>query len=136
VLNYTTLYAYSSSLRKPFEATAMVVRPADVDKRDGFPQQLPTADIVVASDPPQIHLAAEDQQVILEPARQLAKKVGIGAAFERVEGEYVLDGGAQAFLYRRTRPVTAEEIAELSAALQRSYPDRPYIFEYEASPPQ
>ena len=91
---------------------------------------------MVASDPPQIHLAAEDQQVILEPARQLAGGMGIGAAFERLEGDYALDGGAKAFLYRRNRPVTAEEITELSAALQRSYPDRPYIFEYQSRPPQ
>jgi hypothetical protein len=114
----------------------MFVYAPDVDKRDGFPQALPTADIVVTTDPPQIHLAAEDQQVILEPARQLAEKVGIGAAFERLEGEYTLDGGAKAFLYRRTRPVTAEEIAELSAALQRSYPDRPYVFQHQGGPPQ
>ena len=91
---------------------------------------------MVTTDPPQIHLAAEDQQVILEPARQLAEKTGIGAAFERLEGEYTLDGGAKAFLYRRTRPLTAEEIGELSAALQRSYPDRPYVFEYQSGPPQ
>ena len=86
---------------------------------------------MVATDPPQIHLAAEDQQLILEPSRQLAEGVGIGAAFERLEGDYMLDGGAKAFLYRRTRPVTAEEVGELSAALQRSYPDRPYVFEYQ-----
>jgi hypothetical protein len=136
VLNKTTLYAYPASLKKRFRAAGMFVQAPDVDKRDGFPQALPTADIVVTTDPPQIHLAAEDQQVILEPARQLAEKVGIGAAFERLEGEYTLDGGAKAFVYRRTRPVTAEEIAELSAALKRSYPDRPYVFEYQAGPPQ
>jgi hypothetical protein len=94
------------------------------------------ADIVVTTDPPQIPMAAEDQQAIVEPARQLGEGVGIGAAFERLEGEYTLDGGAKAFLYRRTGPVTAEEAGELSAALQRSYPDRPYIFEYQSRPPQ
>jgi hypothetical protein len=131
VLNNTTLYAYSASLQKPFRATDLLVGVPDVDKRDGFPQALPTADIVVTTDPPQIHLAAEDQQVILEPARQLAEGVGIGAAFERLEGVYQLDGGVKAFLYRRTRPVTPEEIGELSAALQRNYPNRPYVFQYQ-----
>jgi hypothetical protein len=37
----------------------------------------------------------------------------------------------KAFLYRRTRPVTPEEVGELSAVLQRSYPDRPHVFEYQ-----
>ncbi len=68
---------------------------------------------MVTTDPPQIYLAAEDQQVIMEPARQLAEGVGIGAAFERLKGEYALDGGAKAFLHRRTRPATAEEVGEL-----------------------
>lgn len=136
ILNNTTLESYPASLKKPFRSAGMLVRAPDVDKRDGFPQELPTADIVVASDPPQIHLPAEDQQVILEPARQLASGVGIGAAFERLEGEYMLDGGAKAFLYRRTRPVTAEEVGELSAALRRSYPGRPYVSEYQSGAPQ
>jgi len=112
------------------------VRAPDLDKPDGFPLEVPTADIVVTTDLPQIHMAAEDQQVILEPARQLAEGVGIGAAFERLEGFYMLDGGAKAFLYRRTRPVTAEEVGELSAALQRSYAERPHIFECQSGPPQ
>jgi len=134
VLNNNTLYAYEESLNKPFRAVNMLVTVPDVDKRDGFPQELPTADIVVATDPPQIHMAAEDQQVILEPARQLAAGVGIGAAFRRLEGVYTLDGGVRAFLYRRTRPVTAAEVGELSAALQRSYPDRRFVFEYRSLP--
>ena len=141
VLNNTTLYAYPPSLRKPFQGVTMLVRAPDVDRRDGFPQALPTADIVVTTDPPQIPMAAEDQQAIVEPARQLGEGVGIGAAFERLEGEYTLDGGAKAFLYRRTGPVTAEEAGELSAVLERRYPDRPYIFEYQGeiqppAPPQ
>jgi hypothetical protein len=131
LLNNSTLYAYSASLKKPFRSAALLAPVTDVDKRDGFPQELPTADIVVTTDPPQIHLAEADQQVILVPARQLAGGGGIGAAFERLEGVYTLDGGVKAFLYRRTRPVTPEEVGELSAALQRSYPDRPYVFEYQ-----
>jgi len=131
VLNFTTLVGYSPSLGKPFLSAGLLGHTADVDKRDGFPRDLLAADLVIVTDPPQTHLDPADQQVVVVPVSQLRGQIGIGAAFEPVDGEYQLDVGVRAFLYRRSRPLTIDDVLPLSDALRRCYPDRPYIYEYD-----
>jgi hypothetical protein len=131
VLNFTTLVGYSPSLGKPFLSAGQLGHTADVDKRDGFPRDLLAADLVIATDPPQTHLDPADQQVVIVPVSQLREQRGIGKAFKLVAGEYQLDGGVKAFLYRRSRPLTIDDVLPLSDALRRCYPDRAYIYEYD-----
>jgi hypothetical protein len=39
-------------------------------------------------------------------------------------------GCLSAACYRRTRPIEPADVAAVSAALRRHYPDRPYVHEY------
>ena len=48
---------------------------------------------------------------------------GFGSAFERVGFAYHLAGGVQAYLFRRTRPVTFAEMENLLDELVSAYPD-------------
>jgi hypothetical protein len=130
VLNSNILYAYPPSLHRPFHAAMLVRNTVNIDKRDGFPSELVSADLVVVCDPPQVHQGVENQQVIVEPARQLLEGDGFGAAFERLPDEFMLEGGTKTYLYVRTRPIEPADVAALSAALRRHYPDRPFVYEY------
>ena len=130
VLNSNILYAYPPSLQRPFQSALLVRNTADIDKRDGFPNGLVTADLVVVCDPPQVHQGIENQQVVVEPVRQMLSGKGFGTAFARLPDEFMLDGGTKTYLYARTRPTEPAEVAELSAALRRRYPDRPHVYEY------
>jgi len=42
----------------------------------------------------------------------------------------MLEGGVKTSLYVRTRPIEPADVAALSAALRRYYPERPYVYEY------
>jgi len=130
VLNSNTLYAYPPSLHRPFHAAILVRNTADIDKRDGFPGDLITAELVVVCDPPQVHQGIENQQVVVEPVRQLLSGEGFGAAFKRLPEEFMLDEGVKTSLYVRIRPIESADVAALSAALRRYYPERPYVYEY------
>jgi hypothetical protein len=129
-LNSNILYAYPPSLHRPFASALLVRNTANIDKRDGFPSELVTADLVVVCDPPQVHQGLENQQVVVEPARQFLAGEGFGSAFERLPVEFMLEGGVHTFLYVRTRPIEPADVAALSAALRRHYPDRPHVYEY------
>jgi hypothetical protein len=130
VLNSNILYAYPPSLHRPFHAAMLVRNTANIDKRDGFPNELVSADLVVVCDPPQVHQGVENQQVVVEPARQILAGEGFGAAFERLPEEFVLEGGTKTYVYVRARPIEPADVAALSAALRRSYPERPSVYEY------
>ena len=130
VLNANILYSYSPSLLKPFRSALLVGHTSDIDKRDGFPNDLVTADLVIVCDPPQVHQGEENQQVIVAPVRQLLAGEGIGEPFERVQAEFVLEGGVKTYLYVRMRAMERKHVAALSEALRTHYPDRPYVYEY------
>lgn len=130
VLNSNILYSYSPSIHKPFRSALSVEHTADIDKRDGFPNGLVTADLVIVCDPPQVHQGEENQQVVVEPVRQLLAGEGIGNPFERVQAEFVLEGGVKTYLYVRMRAMERQHVAALSEALRQKYPDRPFVYEY------
>ena len=130
VLNANILYSYSPSLLKPFRSALLVGHTSDIDKRDGFPNDLVMADLVIVCDPPQVHQGEENQQVIVAPVRQLLAGEGIGEPFERVQAEFVLEGGVKTYLYVRMRAMERKHVAALSEALRTHYPDRPYVYEY------
>ncbi len=105
-----------------------IVASAHVDRRDGFPRGLLFADAVVVTDPVQIHLRADEQRVVVEPASSFLNGTDIALAFVKLPVTFSLDGGVQAFIFERVRPTTVEDLEALSARLRRSYPKRPEIF--------
>lgn len=112
-----------------FEAAERVMPSSVVDKRDGFPRDLLRAEIVVTSDPIQLSRRPSDHQVIRIPAESLMSGEGIGKAFERLPETFRLDGGVDVLIFRRIRPHTASEVADLSSKLRKFYPDRPDVYE-------
>lgn len=94
---------------------------AHVDRRDGFPTDLLAADIVLTAEPSQLHLAPEEQQVVLVPAAEIRARTSIGRAFRTVDDRFVLDGGVVAQLHVKDRPLAPDEVRELGERLSATH---------------
>ncbi len=128
-LNGNHLKTITVSTGAPFNSAERILGSSVVDKRDGFPRDIFRAHILISSEPVQLSRRPSDQQVIRIPADRLFSGSGIGAAFERLPARFRLDGDVDAVVFRRTRPNTTEEIAELSDALREFYPNRPNVYQ-------
>ena len=105
----------------------------DVDKRDGFPFQLYSADFLVVADPPGYHLDPNDQKVVVLLAERLLKGDGFGAAYERLPFEVGLDDGSNVYIYHRTRRFYQRELTAISDEFTSYYPDKPDKFKITAA---
>ena len=100
----------------------------DVDKRDGFPQKLLTAQYVAVALPIQYHLKSEDQRVMGVPAEAILNQEGIGTSFMKLPYEFNLEQGVKVFFYQKIKPFNGPDLASLSESLKKYYPDRPFIY--------
>jgi hypothetical protein len=116
------------SLGADHPAPRSILSAAHVDRRDGFPRGLLEADVVLVGEPVQVHLRAEDQRVVTEPAESFLQGTDIAGAFRRLPEVFVLQGGVRVYVFVRQRPNNLEEIEALSKSLRAVYPDRPEIF--------
>jgi len=109
-------------------APQAILGAAHVDRRDGFPSALLTADIVLVADPVQVHLRAEDQMVIAVPAESFVEGRDIALAFRKLNDTFTLDGGVRVLVFERVREHEPGEVEALSTRLREAYPDRPEIY--------
>ena len=116
------------SLGGDHSATRAILSAAHVDRRDGFPRGLLEAEVVLVGEPLQVHLRAEEQRVVTEPAESFLEGTDIAGAFRRLPEEFVLQGGVRVHIFVRQRPNTMQEIEALSERLRAAYPDRPEIY--------
>ncbi len=125
ILNEDILLNAEASLSLPrvsdVDRGYLVVLPA-VDQRDGWSDTLLTCDVLVVADPIQLHLGEENQAVVWLPAEEILSGEGIGGAFRLTEDCYVLNDGVTAYIYEKTREITAEEWAELTAKFRAIHP--------------
>ena len=88
---------------------------SEIDSRDGLPVYLYRSEYVVVADPVQLHLPPGNQTLVTIPAEEFLAGDTIGAAFERLDDTYMLDNGATIYIYKKTRAITPEEIAEFES---------------------
>ena len=117
------------SLGTSYSSPRYVLSSAHVDRRDGFPGNLLEARYIVLPEPVQVPDPPRHCRVASEPARCLLEGEGIGRAFRRGREVFVFDGGVRASIWDRVRPLTADDVAVLSARLRAHYPDRPDIWQ-------
>jgi hypothetical protein len=117
------------SLGTEFTSPGFVLSSAHVDRRDGFPDNLLQARYIVLPEPIQAPEPPVHARVAAEPARCLLDGEGIGRAFRRGREVFVFDGGVRASIWDLVRPLTADDVAVLSARLRAYYPDRPEIWQ-------
>jgi hypothetical protein len=121
------------SLGTEFESPGFVLSSAHVDRRDGFPDNLLQARYIVLAEPVQVPEPPVHARVVAEPARCLLDGEGIGRAFRRGREVFAFDGGVRASIWDLVRPLSADDVAVLSARLRAHYPDRPDIWQPPAA---
>ncbi len=92
----------------------------EVDRRDA--KLLPLVadcDVAVVTDPAQIRLATEEQQLVAYLDAAIKSGAGLGAAFQPTEQSYRLGNGVQARLYRRTAPIAPEDLRSYADAVAK-----------------
>jgi len=127
-LSEQTLAFANRSLETDFSSPRLILRAANVDRRDGFPSTLLDASYVVVPDPVQINMRPEDQQVVVMPTHSFLEGRDIAQAFLRLPESFELEGGVKVSVFERERPNTREELEELSNRLRERYPERPDIY--------
>lgn len=117
------------SLGTRAKSPAHILMTSQVDKRDGFPDRLMLADVVVLPLPIAVRGGGETQRVVEVPARMFLDGDGIAKAFVKIDEVFTFDDGVTAVVFERLRRNTPEEIKELSDRLKAYYPDRPEVWE-------
>jgi len=112
LLNATHLASAGLQLNKELPAEDYVCISHDVDLRDGFPENLVTAKVVVVPEPLQTHLKGEQKDLAV-PFRMFTQGQGFARAFTRDPQTFPFDDGVRVSVFERTRPSTPEEIADL-----------------------
>jgi hypothetical protein len=124
-----TMFATADrTFREPLVRRDRVLIGGEVDRVNGFPGLFLRADVLVVADPPQTHLQAGEQESIAVTAASLLTRRDIGAAFDRLPGEFHLGDGVTVSLYRRARPISQADFDAYLARLRRAHPDRPVFF--------
>ena len=130
--NSSALLAINRSLSQKFRTPDFVDYSHDIDKRDGFPDDLLHARYVMVADPVQINAAFDpaEQQIIAAPAREFLEGSGIAVAFEKMPYQFEFDGGlmytmggglrknfpadkVNVLIYRKIRNLTAGEVGQI-----------------------
>ncbi len=129
-LNQNVLDSAYLSLGPQYKETSKrIVRTRNVDKRDGFPEELLTAKYVILGYPMHWAVNEKDQRVVGVPAELIRTRQGIGAAFEKLPYEFDLADDVKVTIYRKVRPFSNAALDDLSDRLRAYYPDRKNIYE-------
>jgi len=112
-LNYETIMNAEISLSKDIESDVKrsdyFLQLADVDKRDGFSENLYWADYVLVPDMPQTHLSPDEQKVMVVTHQMITNGEGFGGAFKKTDKKFSLPDGIEIYVYERTRDITPDE---------------------------
>ena len=124
VLNNDILSKYYLPEACPLQLSAV----SHVDLRDGFSEEFFTSDIVVTTEPVQIHLREQDQQVITVLQREFADEhSNISSHFEKVHTTQLADG-VTVHVYLKKSGFSVEDISYLEGIYDSLYPDHLELF--------
>jgi len=98
------------------------VPPGQIDARDGVVHASLRAQFAVVTDKVAAYLGDEYQRVITIPNDLIRHSVGFGQGYTLVKGPYHLDGGIKAYIYKRNRSLSDDDLRDLALRLQQFYP--------------
>ncbi len=121
------------SFRKSSGICGKFLSASHIDKRDGFPQQFLTSELVVVAKPIQYHLRPDDQKVVGILAELILNQKGIGKSYRRLPYEVVLSEGVRILVYERIFPFGKNDLESLSQLFIERYPDKKEIFRIDTA---
>jgi len=129
VLNSSIVRNAPLSLNRYAEISTKILQTHDLDKRDGFPERLLTANYVIVADPIQYHVRPSDQRVIGIPAEMILTGKNIGRSFVKLPYRFELDRDVKCYIYKKLGEFDSSDLTALTGMLKGYYPDRPSIYQ-------
>ena len=105
-----------------------ILTDANVDLRDGFPEQFFDATKVVVCDPAQVHLRADGQRVVTELFDFVKDPGAPTSRHYRFKESYPLDYGISADVYEVVSLYDASDYAYVRNTFDKYYPDHKQLF--------
>ena len=93
-----------------------------IDLRDGMNFNCLTSDYIVVTDIAQTGTSADGQRIISVPNDAIYNSTTIGKAYSMLSGPYTLEKGIKAYIYKKNRSFTEEEVQEYMNILTGYYP--------------
>ena len=118
----------SVMMSRGFTTVPFGVESADVDSRDGFNTSFFDARYVVVSNPPSIHLAPEDEQVVTRISEGIGNPRDCIGKHYRLCTSFDVGGNVVVEVYERTSDYTVDDIGELMRHFDKAYPNSPELF--------
>ena len=114
-----------------FNAMPNLVGDGDIDLSDGFSTAFFDADYVIISNPLQIHMQTQDQQILFKPHELITKPSPISRHFKRIkEYKFSADGNSvvKFVLYEKISPYEKSDIDFVEKIFDELYPNQPDLF--------
>lgn len=101
---------------------AKVVYNSAIDLRDGLNFNSLMSEYMIVSDIPQTGVNPQGQFVVSIPNNEIYNGTSIGKAYTRILGPYFLDENVKAYIYKKDRAFTIEEVEEYFNKLVEKIP--------------
>ena len=99
-----------------------IVYSSAIDLRDGMSFNSLMSKYMVVTDIPQTESSETGQRVVSVPNNEIINGTSIGQAYTRISEEYTLQNNVKAYIYRKDRAFTTEEIRQYMEKLYEFYP--------------
>lgn len=93
-----------------------------IDQRDGISINALLVDYVVITSIPQYGVNSDGERVISIPNNEIYNKSTIGNAYTRISGPYYLENEVEAFIYKKDREFTLDEVEDYFNFYYKIYP--------------
>lgn len=107
ILNSSIISNFNRSMNISYTYMPNLLGISEVDKRDGVPLQILSADIVIVTSPDQIHLSPDDQKMVSYINKIFINKEGICNNFELINTMKLDD--IDIYFYKKNKEFTGEE---------------------------
>ena len=100
-----------------------IVYTSAIDLRDGINFNSLMSDYIIVTDVAQTGTSVIGQRIVSVPNDAIINETSIGKAYTKISDEYVLQNGVKAFIYKKIRAFTEEEVNEYMEILEEYYPE-------------
>ena len=114
-------------------ALPSLMNTADVDAKDGFAPHFFDADYIIITSPIQLHLQAQDQSIVVMPAKWIENSSPLSRHFKKISEKSFSLGGdgvpSVTFkLYEKISPLEKSDIDFVEEFFAKKYPDKDNLF--------
>lgn len=100
-----------------------IVYTSAIDLRDGINFNSLMSEYIIVTDIPQTGTSSEGQRIVSVPNNEIMNGTSIGKAYTRISEAYVLQNNVKAYIYKKNRGFTAEEVNRYMEILEEYYPE-------------